>query len=66
MLQSFVQLVVQVGQPQLAVLRRPLPCHRLDDLSDLLQVRLPDLPVVEEIDVHKLVDHVHDVAMNVA
>lgn len=66
MLQSLVQLVVQVGQPKFAVLGRSLSRHRLHDLYNLLQVGLPKLPVVQKVDIHELIDHLDDAAVDVA
>ena len=66
MLECFVELVVKVGEPELAVLRGALASHRLDDLSYFLQICLPELPIIEEVDVHQLIDHLDDTAVHVA
>ena len=66
MLERLVQLKVEMREPQFAVLRRALPGDRLDNFADLLQVGLPEGPVVQQVDVHKLVDHVDDATVYIA
>jgi hypothetical protein len=66
MLERFVELVVKVGKPKFAVLRGALAGHRLHDFSYFLQICFPELPVVEEVDIHELIDHLDNATVHVA
>ena len=66
MLQSLVELEVEMCEPQFAVFRLALLRHRLNDFTNLLQVSPPKLSVVQQVDVHELVDHLDCAAMHIA
>jgi hypothetical protein len=55
-----------MGEPQFAVLRRPVSCDRVYNLAHLEHVGLPHLLVVEKVHIHQLVDHVYHVVMDLA
>ena len=64
MLKRFVELIVQVSEPQLALVWRPGLSRLLNDLSNLIEVLLPEILILEEINVHELNDHIYNVDMN--
>jgi hypothetical protein len=63
-LESLEELVVEVCQPKFAVLSRSGAGHTLNDLPNLLEVGLPGVPVVEQVDVHKFIDLCDHIIMN--
>ena len=66
MLKRLVKLEVEVRLPELAILRRSRPSDRLYDLPDLLQISLPQLAIVEKVNIHQLVDHFDHAAVHIA
>ena len=66
MLEGLVELIVEMCQPELTILRLSLFGDRLNNFTDLLKVGPPQFSIIEQIDVHKLIDHFHSATVNVA
>ena len=66
MLERLVQLVVQVLEPKRAMFWLALARYLRDDGLDIFRVTVPQWLVIEQIDVHKLVNHLDDASMHVA
>lgn len=66
MFERFIQLIVQMSEPELALIGGSSLSSGFNDLSYLDDVLFPQILVLQEVNIHKLNNHINDRNMNLS